>query len=413
MLPGQGYRFCTTNHLPKDHVVDIRLSMQNFIFHNPTKIVFGKGTIETVGKEILPFGKRVLMVYGRKSIKQTGIYDRVINSLRSRGLDIIELPGVKPNPVLSFAMEGIDIAKKYDADVILGVGGGSVIDTAKTIAVGMHAEHDVWDFFLRKRLIKKAAPVVTVVTCSASASEMNTSAVITNESTKQKYSINSPQVRPKTSILDPTALFPLPADQSAYAAVDSITHMLEAYFNNSEPDSPLQDRLVYAVMKTIMESTETILENPTNYNARANMMWSATLAFNGMIPLGLGKVGLPCHMIEHSLSALYDIPHGAGLAIILPGWMRYSMEKNPARIAKLARDFFSIKEKDDKDAAAMAVESIESWFTSIKAPTRLSHVGISGSDINGIASNAYPLARVWRLSGYTLEVISDILSLCL
>ncbi len=413
MLLGQGLDSHPTNPLPIENRVVITLPMQNFTFHNPTKIVFGRDTIESVGREILAIGKRVLMVYGRNSIKQNGIYERVMKSLKSSDLEVTELPGVKPNPVLSFAMKGTKTAKENKVDVILGVGGGSVIDTAKTIAAGMYAEHDVWEFFLRKRQIKRAAPVVTVVTCSASASEMNTSAVITNEETKQKYSINSPHVRPRTSILDPTALFSLPADQSAYAAVDSITHMLEAYFNNTEPYSPLQDRLIYAVMKTIMESTETILENPTNYNARANMMWSATLAFNGMIPLGLGKVGLPCHMIEHSLSALYDIPHGAGLAIVLPGWMRYSLEKNPARIAKLARDFFSIKEKDDKYAAAMAVESIEKWFASIKTPTRLSHVGISDSDIDGIASNAYPLARVWRLSGYTKEVISDILSLCL
>ncbi len=388
--------------------------MQNFIFDNPTRIIFGKGMIARIGNEVKRCGTNVLLVYGQGSIKKHGIYDQVVSSLTEANLSIVEFPGVKANPVFSHVLKGIELARSQNINVVLAVGGGSVIDTAKTIAVGVKAEpgDDIWDFFTFKKKIRSALPVLTVLTVSASASEMNPTAVITKEEGAQKFSISSPLIQPKASVLDPTVLFSLTAEFSAYSAVDVITHLLEAYFNNTEPKSPLQDRLVEGIMKTVMESTEVILKDPQNYNTRANMMWSATLAFNGLTSAGMGLISLPAHMIEHSLSALYDIAHGAGLSIIFPGWMKYAVHKRPAKFARLGRKIFNILETDDLKAAVEGITRLERWFSSIGSPTSLKEAGIPGSDIDRIAENSAALAKLWGLKDYTHEVIVEVLRLC-
>jgi len=386
--------------------------MQNFVFENPTKIVFGRGQIKKIGCEAAKFGKKVFMVYGQGSVKRSGVYDQVVASLKAADIEIIEFPGVKSNPVLSHALKGIDIARKESIDVVLAVGGGSVIDTAKTIAVGAKTDDDVWDYFMRTKTIQDALPVLTVVTISASASEMNPAAVITKEEEAKKFSIRSPFIQPKTSILDPTALFTLSPAYSAYSAVDAITHMLEGYFNNREPHSPLQDRLVEGLIKTIMESAEAILKEPADYNARANMMWAATLAFNGLTTAGMGMISLPAHMIEHSLSAIYDIAHGAGLSIVLPGWMFYAVEKDPVKFARLGRKIFGIEEADDLKAGMEGIVRLKGWFASIGSPVSLQETNILEEDIEKIAENAHVLAQAWGLRNYTEKIIVDILGLC-
>ena len=386
--------------------------MKDFVFENPTKIIFGSGKIKQIGEEVRRFGKKALFVYGRESIKKNGIYDRVNLSLQKAGVAIVEFPGVKANPVLSHVLRGIELARHEEVDVVLAVGGGSVIDTAKTIAAGVKTDHDIWDFFTRKRSISDALPILTVVTVSATASEMNPAAVITREEGAQKFSIRSLFIQPRTSILDPAALFTLSTEYSAYSAVDAITHMLEGYFNNNEPKSLLQDRLVESLIRTIMESAESILKDPADYDARANMMWSATLAFNGLTTAGMGMISLPVHMIEHSLSALYDIAHGAGLSIVLPGWMKYAVEKDPLKFARFAREIFKVKEADELREGIRGIDSLKSWFTSIGSPTSLKEGNIPEGDIGKITENAYALARVWGLKDYTKEVIAEILTLC-
>ncbi len=267
--------------------------MQNFVFENPTKVIFGKGSIAKIGPEVKRSGDRVLMVYGRGSVKKNGIYDQVLASLNEAGIRVMELGGVKSNPVLSLAYRGIEIARRESIDVVLAVGGGSVIDTAKTIAAGVKADHDVWDFFTREKIIQDALPIYTVLTLSASASEMNPAAVMTREEKAQKYSARSPFLQPKTSILDPTVLYSVGPDYTAYSAVDAVTHALEGYFNNTEREnSILQDRLVEGLIRTIMESTAIVLKDPEDYNCRANMMWAVTLAFNGLTIAGMGMVSL-------------------------------------------------------------------------------------------------------------------------
>lgn len=386
--------------------------MRNFTFQNQTKILFGKGQIQKTGREVAVFGKKVLMVYGRNSIKQNGIYDQVVASLNAERLTIIEFPGVKSNPVLSHTRKGIDLAKREGVDVVLAVGGGSVIDSAKTIAAGAKTDDDVWDYFVQEKKIQDALPILTVLTVSASASEMNPAAVITKEEGARKFSIMSPFIQPKTSILDPETLFTLSPEYSAYSAVDAITHMLEGYFNNKEPDSPLQDRLVEGLIKTIMESTETILREPANYDARANMMWAATLAFNGLTTAGMGRVLFPAHMIEHSLSALYDIAHGAGLSIVLPGWMMYAAEKDPSRFARLGREIFGITDSDNRKAGIEGITRLKEWFASIGSPVSLREAAIPEKEIDKIAQNAYVIAEAWGLTDYSETVIIDILRRC-
>ena len=388
--------------------------MQNFIFENPTKIIFGKGTISRIGSEVKRFGTTVLFVYGQESIKKNGVYDQVMTALGEATVTVVEFPGVKSNPILSHALKGIELARQKSVDVIVAVGGGSVIDTAKTIAAGVMADpgDDIWDFFTYKKKIRGALPLLTVLTISASASEMNPAAVITKEDGAQKFSIRSPYIQPKTSILDPTVLFSLSPAYSAYSAVDAITHMLEGYFNNTEPAGILQDRLVEGLMKTIMESTESILRNPHDYNARANMMWATTLAFNGLTSAGMGMIALPAHMIEHSLSALYDVAHGAGLSIILPGWMTYALPKNPAKFARLAREIFNVNDSDDTRAGAAGIDRLKQWFSFIGSPVSLNEAGIPAADLDGIAENAFALARIWGLKDYTKDIISEILQRC-
>jgi alcohol dehydrogenase YqhD (iron-dependent ADH family) len=384
--------------------------MQNFVYENPTKIIFGKGQISKIGKEVRRFGGKVLLVYGMSSILKNGIYDQVIASLKEEGIASVDFPGVKSNPVLSHVLTGIELARREKVDVVLAVGGGSVIDSAKAIAAGVKADHDVWDFFTFSKLIKDALPVLTVVTVSASASEMNNGAVITKEVTQQKYSIMSPWIYPKVSILDPTVLFSLNAAYTAYSAVDVITHMLEGYFNNTEPgESPLQDRLVEGLTRTVMEYTDIALREPDHYDARANMMWAAVVGFNGLTTAGMGRVEMPAHMIEHSLSAIYDMAHGAGLSVVLPAWMAYMLDTKKEKLARLAREVFRIEEVDPAAAAQKGITCLKSWFEKIGSPVSLNAAGIPEGDIEAIAENAVATAQLWRMKSYTKDVIVQIL----
>jgi len=387
--------------------------MENFDFWNPTKIIFGKDSISQIGKETQKFGEKVLLVYGKSSIKKSGLYDKVVNSLRAAKLDVVEFSGVKSNPVLSHVQEGIAFAKKEQVDVVVAVGGGSVIDEAKAIAVGARTDKDIWDFYIDKATAEDALPVLAVLTLAATGSEMNFTSVITNDETQQKYAIDTPYIFPKVSILDPTATYTVPKTYTAYGAVDIISHATEGYFTCAETWTPIQDRLVEGLVKTVMESAEKILENPEDYQGRATMMWASTLALNGLPVAGIGYYEFPNHMIEHSLSAMYDIAHGAGLSIVTPGWMKYACKKSPAKFAQFAERVFGIQEGSPEKTAKKGIEALQTWFDKIGSPTTLAAGNIPASDIPQIAENAEQTAILWELKGYTNEVIVEILSLCI
>ncbi|MEA2115204.1 MAG: iron-containing alcohol dehydrogenase [Thermodesulfobacteriota bacterium] len=389
--------------------------MQNFVFHNPTKIIFGRNTVPTIGSETAALGRRGLLIYGQNSVHKTGLYDQVTASLAEAGIDIVEHSGVQSNPLLSHVREGISKVKEHNLDVIVAVGGGSVIDSAKAISAGSVVDHDVWKFFSGKKSIKNALPVTTVLTLAASGSEMNSGMVITNDKTKEKFGFGHRFLHPKTSILDPEVTFTVPPDYTAYGAIDAIAHVLEFYMTTEDPDTPVQDRFMEGLIENSMNSCERCLQDPCDYGGRANLMWTATLALNGLTGAGLGRVGFPMHMIEHSLSALYNVPHGAGLSVVIPGWLSWYRNHDEARIAKLGRKIFppsDLQPYSDVQIAERTIIILKNWFSKIEGPVSLEELDIPVTDIPQIAENALALARFWRLNEYSKQIIEEILTLC-
>lgn len=382
--------------------------MESFEFHNPTKIIFGKGTHHKIGEVLKHDGiKKVLFLYGQNSIKKTGIYDDIVKSLNQNNIEFIEHSGVKPNPILSHTKEGIRKAKEHKVDAILSVGGGSVLDEGKAIAVGALSEVDVWEYFLGKE-ITKALPNYTVLTLSATGSEMNGYAVITNEETKEKLSIGSIHVYPRVSILNPELTFSVSKEYQAFAAVDAIAHVIEFYFS-AEKSPNISNRLVESIVKTVMETTEKILQNPTDYDARAEFMWSATLALNGICSLGYKGGAYVNHMIAHSLGALYDLPHGGCLSIVIPAWMTWYKDKNPKPFERFAKEIFGLSSKED------GIKALKDWFKKIGAYTSLKDANIPASDIDKIANHVYnTTAKLWELDKeYSEDKIKQILELAI
>ena len=386
--------------------------MQPFVFHNPTKIVFGPNMVNKVGKSTVNYGKKALLVYGQNSIKRSGVYAQVTASLQAAGVSWIDHAGVKSNPVLSHVNAGITLAKQQQVDVVVAVGGGSVLDEAKAICAGAKTDGDVWDFFCDKAQIKDALPLVTVLTLAATGSEMNSGGVVTNEATQQKFNLGSALLFPKVSILDPCLTYTVPLDYTAYSAVDAISHLIEGYFTSNDTATALQDRFVEGLIQTIIESTEQILLQPDHPEARATMMWAATWALNGLSTAGIGVYGFPNHMIEHSLSALYDIAHGAGLSIVMPGWMAYKAEQQPAKFAQFAERVFGCNEGSEQERAQAGIAALKGWFSKIDSPVTLEGAEIPESDIVAIADNATMLAQKWGLTEYSSEVIASILKRC-
>lgn len=388
--------------------------MQNFIFWNPTKIVFGKGTIAEIGVHAAQHGQKALLVYGKASIKTNGIYDQVIGSLRQAGVGFVEFSGVKSNPILSHVNEGIALAKREQVDLVIAVGGGSVIDESKAIAAGVKTDGDIWECFLGRKEPHGALPVLTVLTIAATGSEMNFIAVLTNDATQQKFNLRSPHLFPKVSILDPTATYSVPKTYTAYGAVDAISHLIEGYFTSADADTPIQDRYVEGLIKSIMESAERILANPEDYEGRATMMWAATLALNGLPAAGIGATAFPNHLIGHSLGALYDLPHGATLSIVIPAWIRYAAALRPAKFAQFARRVFHFTSGgSDAEIAEKGRLALKAWFQKIGSPVSLAEVNIPASEIQRIAEHTQPLAQKWQIAHhYTTDVVAGILRFC-
>jgi alcohol dehydrogenase YqhD (iron-dependent ADH family) len=392
--------------------------MQNFVFHNPTKIIFGRKTIPSVGPETVALGQKALLVYGQGSIKESGLYDQVLSFLADAGVTVVEHGGTRSNPLLDHVRAGIAKAKQEKVDVIVAVGGGSVIDTAKAIAAGSVVAHDVWKFFIGKKSIKSALPVLTVLTLAAAGSEMNSGMVITHQDTQEKFGFGHRLLYPKVSILDPEITFTVPPDYTAYGAVDAIAHVLEFYMTTQDLDTPVQARFMEGLIQNAMESCERCLADPHDYGGRANLMWTATLALNGLTAAGLGRVGFPMHLIEHSLSALYDVPHGAGLSVVMPGWLQWYLEQDAARIARLGRGVLPADEQQklagegDAVIAERTIAFLRNWFSKVQSPVTLAELDIPTEDIPRIAQNALGLAKVWRLNQYTQEVVEDILQRC-
>lgn len=385
--------------------------MHNFVFHNPTKVLFGRGTIPQAGAEACAYGRRVLLVYGRNSAERNGLLQLVTASLQEAGAEIIEFGGVQPNPTLDHVRAGIQLAKQQQIDVVCALGGGSVIDTAKAISAGTPVEHDVWKFFTGKKSIRQTIPLIAVSTLAASGSEMNSGMVLTNTEKQQKFGFGHRLLFPKVAIMDPETTYTVSPAYTAYGAVDAFTHLLEFYMTTKQPGTIVQDRYIEGLAKSIMASCDMALAEPESYPARAALMWSATLALNGLSAAGLGKVGFPMHLIEHSLSALHDIPHGAGLGIVVPGWLRYHAKCTSERISMFFEHLFG-RDMEGTVTATDGIDHLEGWLRKNNVPTTLQEVGISPAEIGRLAENALPLAKIWRMKEYDREKIESILRCC-
>ena len=359
--------------------------MDNFNFRNPTRIIFGKGTELQVGAETAKVAQKVLLHFGGGSIKSSGLYDRVTASLRQAGVEWVELGGVKPNPRLSLVHEGVRLCKEKGLQLVLAVGGGSVIDSAKAIAMGAVINHDVWDFYLGKGEPAAALPVATVLTIPAAGSESSTGTVITKEEGLLKRAVNSELIYPVFSILNPELAFTLPKFQVACGAADIMAHLMERYFTQVKPVD-FTDRLIEATMKTVALKAPAVLENPSNYDAWAEFMWAGTIAHNNL--LNQGRVGdWASHDIEHEISGIYDVAHGAGLAVVFPAWMKHTLSRDVARFAQWAARVWNV-DMDFWNPEATAREGIrrlEAWYHTLGLGTKLSDLGVGTDRLDEMA----------------------------
>lgn len=359
--------------------------MNNFTFHVPTDIRFGKGQIACLPEELEKYGKKVLLVYGGGSIKRSGLYDQIMELLKE--FEVFELSGIAPNPKLDSVEEGSAICKKEDIDVILAVGGGSVIDASKHIAAAACYDGAPWELVMDRSLVKKALPVMVVLTICATGSEMNSGAVISNEKTHEKLEINTPLLYPKLSVCDPTYLYTLPPKQTAAGAVDILSHVMEQYFQPNN-EAYITDVLSEAVMKTVVRYARQAMDEPQNYEARSNLMWASTVGLNHLLTVGKGGAW-SVHPIEHVVSAYYDITHGVGLAILTPAWMEYVLSAQTApRFARFAREVFGVTEPDDSIAARLGIEKVKEFNRSIGMPHSLAEAGVPEDKFAEMAAEA-------------------------
>ena len=357
--------------------------MQNFTFNIPTVVHFGKGQISKLGEEIASRASRVLVVYGGGSVKRNGVYDGAVEQMKAHGIEWVELSGVEPNPRIITVRKGVELCRANKLDGVLALGGGSVIDCSKSIAAGACYDGDVWDFPSGKAVPEKALPIFTVLTMAATGSEMDTSAVISNMETHEKVGVSAPGMRPVVSIMDPEYSFTVSKFQTAAGTADIMSHVMEVYFNN-HPDAYLQNRFAEAVLKTCVKYGHRAWQQPDDYEARANLMWASSWAINGLLTKG-APVGWSVHLMEHELSAYYDVTHGAGLAVLIPHWLRHMLkEENVYKYVDYGTAVWGIDASlPPMEIAGKAIEATADYFKAMGLPTTLRELGI-GEEYFGI-----------------------------
>lgn len=362
--------------------------MQNFTFQNPTKLIFGKDQLEQLKIEVPRYGKKVLLVYGGGSIKRSGIYDKVTALLDEIGANVFELSGVEPNPRITTARKGIEICKKEGIEFLLAVGGGSVIDCTKLIAAAAKYDGDAWDLVTFKAFANDALPFGTVLTIAATGSEMNANSVITNWETNEKFPWGSTVTFPEFSLLDPVHTFTVPLDQTIYGIVDMMSHVLEHYFH-LEDDTDFQDRMCESLLITVMETAPKLLADLENYEHRATILYCGTMALNGILNMGY-RSDWATHNLEHAVSAVYDIPHGGGIAILFPHWMEKNIRVKPERFKQLAVRVFGVNPegKSAEETGLEGIRKLREYWSRIGAPARLSDYGIEDINLELMADKA-------------------------
>ena len=389
--------------------------MNNFVYHIPTKVYFGENQLGHLGKELAKFGKRVLLTYGGGSIKRNGLYDKVIEELHNAKLEVFELSGIEPNPRIESVREGVKICKEQGIDVLLAVGGGSTIDATKFMAAGACVEHDAWEFFgANAKPIDEALPIVTILTLSATGSEMDTGGVISNLETGDKLGRLAPALLPRVSFLDPTLTYSVSKYQTACGAADIMSHIIEVYFN-TQKDLFMLDCFMEGMLKTVVKYAPIAIAEPENYEARANLMWTSSWAINGFINGGKRKAW-SCHPMEHELSAVYDITHGLGLAILTPRWMEYCLDETTVdKYVQYGVNVFGIDAKLDKmEVANRSIKLTEEFlFEKLGLQRTFTEVGIKREDFAMMAKKACRYGDIKGFKTLTPADVEAIFEMCL
>ncbi|MBF0705047.1 MULTISPECIES: iron-containing alcohol dehydrogenase [Bacillales] len=383
--------------------------MNTFLQYNPTRLYFGKDQITQLQGE-LKYGAKVLVVYGGGSIKRNGVYDAVMSELKKVNAEVHELSGVEPNPRLTTVEKGSAICKKEGIDFLLAVGGGSVIDCTKAIAAGAHYEGSAWDLITQKEPIESALPFGTVLTLAATGSEMNSVSVITNWETKEKLGWGSPHVFPTFSVLDPTYTFSVPENQTVYGIVDSMSHALEHYFHRTN-NTPMIDGFIESLLRTAIQTGPKLLNDLESYEHRETMMYISTTAFNGTLSNGTDGGDWATHRIEHAVSAVYDIPHGGGLAILFPNWLEHVLKEDPSRVKQLAVNVLGVSSegKSDQEVAVEGAKALREFWNSLGAPSRLADYEIDDAEFDGMVEKTFIKPGVGTYKELDRESVRDIL----
>lgn len=356
--------------------------MNNFVYNIPTKVYFGQNQLVHLGEELAKYGKKVLLAYGGGSIKKSGLYDRIISEITKAGLEYVELSGIEPNPRIDTVRRGAQLCKDENVEVVLAVGGGSTLDASKFMAAGACVDFDPWEFQSKRVPADKALPIITVLTLAATGSEMDDCGVISNPETDEKLGGHGEAIIPKVSFMDPTLTYTVSPYQTACGAADMLSHILEIYFT-TEQDLYMLDCFMEGLMKTIVKFAPVALADPTNYEARANLMWTSSWAINGFSDGGK-QHGWSCHPIEHQLSAVYDITHGLGLAIITPKWMKYCLDQETLpKFVQYGVNVFGIDENLPKmEIAKKAIECTENFlYRTLGLDDNLTKIGVNPADI--------------------------------
>ena len=378
--------------------------MKNFTYHNPTRIEFGKGKEKNIGQYIAEYGvSKVLIVYGSERIRQSGLFDTVAKSLTDSKISYESLGGVQSNPVLSKVYEGVEMAKATGAEAVLAVGGGSVLDSSKAIAAGATYEGDVWDFFTYKAVPNKALKIFDIMTLAAAGSEMNNFAVVTKEETKEKFNLAGAATYPTVSIINPELQATVTNEYLVYSAADILAHSLDMYLSATYLPEYMAG-YVENILKTVIRTTEILLAEPKNYDARGEFAWAATQAINLTTFCGVENNRFDTHFIEHTLSAEYNIAHGAGLSIVMPAWMKWQKNNLPERFERFAKNMFNA------DGADAGIEALKNWYKKIGTPVTLAEGNIPETDIPMLVEKLSVVAKMWGAESlYTKDMIRTIL----
>ncbi len=385
-----------------------------FEYHIPTKIIFGEGTVNRLGETAASFGRKAMLVtYDEKFVKSIGLLDTAMKSLKESKIEVLPFFGVKSNPSVEHIRNAIKIVKKEKPDVLIALGGGSVIDSVKAIALGAYYDGDIWDLAVGQGEAEKALPIITVLTIPATSSEMNSTSVISNDEIKRKEGFVNPLMFPKISILDPELTFSIPILQTAISAADIVSHLMEGYINHNDPWAPMQDRFAQGMIKTVMDCMDRLLKNPKDLQARATMMWTSTFAWNGFSVCGIGSFDMPIHMVGHTFSAFYDVAHGSAMSVSIPAVMKFHLKDRIEKYSVFAREVFGITGEINEKTALAGIDALVGWFKKIGVPTTFKEAGMPTNDLESLADDILITADHWGIKTYDKTMVLNILTLCL